>query len=215
MAFITVTQNQPTLVSTKPIGPLSSLYQNRYQSDIHIYPRDLGTSYRGHYVQFKFVKVQPASLSDLGNKIKTSYETIKSNVTNAYNTSSGAVDTAINVGGALVSGITNSTTVQNAKYGTTTGITGITINPPQDLPGDTVLLYMPETLDFRYDSSYNNLSLADAAGSLPIVGEMIRSSRNKGIEEFNRAAYKRAVSPIGGDVPEITGREGVKAVQEQ
>ena len=47
--------------------------------------------------------------------------------------------------------------------------------------------------------------LEERATGLPIVGEMIRSSRNKGIEEFNKAAYKRAVAPIGGDVPEVTG----------
>jgi len=59
-------------------------------------------------------------------------------------------------------------------------------------------------------------SLEDkASSSFPIVGEAIASSRRKGIEDFNRAAYKRVVEPIGGEVPIATGREGVNYIKNQ
>jgi hypothetical protein len=58
-------------------------------------------------------------------------------------------------------------------------------------------------------------SFEDKATSFPIVGEAINAARRKGIEDFNRAAYKRAVEPIGGEVPITTGREGVKYVKNQ
>jgi len=58
-------------------------------------------------------------------------------------------------------------------------------------------------------------SFEDKATSFPIVGEAINAARRKGIEDFNRAAYKRAVEPIGGEVPIATGREGVKYVKNQ
>jgi len=58
-------------------------------------------------------------------------------------------------------------------------------------------------------------SLEDKATSLPIVGEAINAARRKGIEDFNRAAYKRALEPISGEVPLTTGREGVRSVKIQ
>jgi len=58
-------------------------------------------------------------------------------------------------------------------------------------------------------------SLEDKATSLPIVGEAINAARRKGIEDFNRAAYKRALEPINGEVPLTTGREGVRSVKIQ
>ena len=64
MAFLTITENvnASSGPATSPIGPLASLYTNRYKGDNLTYPRDLGTSYRGHSVGFQFVKVNPAGL---------------------------------------------------------------------------------------------------------------------------------------------------------
>lgn len=49
--------------------------------------------------------------------------------------------------------------------------------------------------------------------SVPIVGDAIASAQRRGIDEFNRAAYARAVNPVGGDVPKEVGREGVEMVK--
>jgi hypothetical protein len=56
-------------------------------------------------------------------------------------------------------------------------------------------------------------SFEDKATSIPIVGEAINAARRKGIEDFNRAAYKRALEPINGEVPIATGREGIKFIK--
>ena len=58
-------------------------------------------------------------------------------------------------------------------------------------------------------------SFEDKATSLPIVGEAINAARRKGIEDFNRAAYKRVTEPINGEVPLATGREGVRYLKNQ
>jgi len=58
-------------------------------------------------------------------------------------------------------------------------------------------------------------SFEDKAASLPIVGEAINAARRKGIEDFNRAAYKRALEPINGETPLATGREGVNYIKNQ
>jgi hypothetical protein len=55
----------------------------------------------------------------------------------------------------------------------------------------------------------------DRLTSVPLLGDIIQSSRSKGIEEFNRAAYKRALDPIGGVVPKETGRAGIESVKNQ
>lgn len=55
----------------------------------------------------------------------------------------------------------------------------------------------------------------DKLTSLPIVGDAISSARRKSLDEFNRAALKRALEPIGGKVPKDVGHEGIAAVREQ
>jgi hypothetical protein len=57
--------------------------------------------------------------------------------------------------------------------------------------------------------------IEDKLTSAPLLGDIIDYSRTKGIEEFNKAAYKRALEPIGGVVPKETGRAGVEAVKNQ
>ena len=57
--------------------------------------------------------------------------------------------------------------------------------------------------------------IEDKLTSVPLLGDIIDYSRTKGIEEFNKAAYKRALEPIGGVMPKETGRAGVEAVKTQ
>ena len=57
--------------------------------------------------------------------------------------------------------------------------------------------------------------LEDRLTSVPLLGDVIQYSRGKGIEEFNKAAYRRALEPIGGKVPEQTGRAGMESVKNQ
>lgn len=57
--------------------------------------------------------------------------------------------------------------------------------------------------------------IEDKLTSVPLLGDLIDYSRTKGIEEFNKAAFKRALEPIGGKVPNETGRAGVEAVKTQ
>lgn len=57
--------------------------------------------------------------------------------------------------------------------------------------------------------------IEDKLTSVPLLGDIIDYSRTKGIEEFNKAAFKRALEPIGGVVPKETGRAGVDAVKTQ
>jgi hypothetical protein len=58
-------------------------------------------------------------------------------------------------------------------------------------------------------------NVEDKLTSVPLLGDAINYARKKGYEEFNKAAYKQVLEPIGGKVPNVTGREGVEAVEKQ
>jgi len=58
-------------------------------------------------------------------------------------------------------------------------------------------------------------NIEDKLTSVPLLGDAINYSRKKGIEEFNKAAYGEVLKPIGGKIPNVTGREGIEAVEKQ
>lgn len=52
----------------------------------------------------------------------------------------------------------------------------------------------------------------DKLTSVPLLGDAIQSSRGKGLDEFNRAAYARALKPIGAETKQV-GREAITEVK--
>ena len=50
--------------------------------------------------------------------------------------------------------------------------------------------------------------------SVPLFGDLITSSKNKSLEEFNKAALNRALTPIGESVDDV-GRAGVQQVKQK
>lgn len=57
--------------------------------------------------------------------------------------------------------------------------------------------------------------MEEKARSLPIVGDAITAAHRSGVEDLNRAAYARALAPIGGTVPQEVGHAGVDDVHRQ
>lgn len=51
----------------------------------------------------------------------------------------------------------------------------------------------------------------DASTSIPVFGDMVRGAQRRGIEQFDAAAFNRALSPIGEKLP--SGIKGNKAVE--
>lgn len=52
-----------------------------------------------------------------------------------------------------------------------------------------------------------------ALSSVPFLGDMIRAGRFRSVEDFNRAAYNRALEPLGEKYAGPIGREGIEAVE--
>lgn len=57
--------------------------------------------------------------------------------------------------------------------------------------------------------------LEDKLTSVPLLGDAISSARSKSLNEFNRAAYAKALAPIGGTVPKEAGRDAVASIRTQ
>lgn len=56
-------------------------------------------------------------------------------------------------------------------------------------------------------------SVEDKSTSIPLLGDAINSSRKRGLDELNRAAYKYALEPIGENVDDMpVGREAIAAI---
>lgn len=57
----------------------------------------------------------------------------------------------------------------------------------------------------------------DRAAGLPIVGDLVNSARQRGVEQYNRAIYRRALARAGLQLPDDVpaGREGIKYVGDQ
>jgi len=56
-------------------------------------------------------------------------------------------------------------------------------------------------------------SVEDRLTSVPGIGDVINSARTRGLNEFNQAAYARALRGIG-EAPQQVGREGVQSVKD-
>jgi hypothetical protein len=52
----------------------------------------------------------------------------------------------------------------------------------------------------------------EGATSLPIIGDAIKSGQRRAVEDLNRAAYNRALAPIGEQAGKDVGNEGVAEV---
>lgn len=129
------------------------------------------------------------------------------------------------IGGGALSYLTTPDEENRAKSATISGVVGgvtplaakavekvvsPTLRPEvEKLIGEGVSLTPGQVLGGRLRA------LEEKATSFPIIGDVIQKAKDKGVEQFNKAAYKRALDPIGGTVPEVAGRQGVNAVKNQ
>lgn len=206
---ITITENvsSTSSVPNTPIGPLASLYNNKYATQSYAYPRDLNSSYKGHAIKFDFmetygkgwtgalteaagvaaVMAAPAAGAAAGAVVGATV----GGVAGTKGMVVGGVVGAAAGGAAATYSISKTTEFTQAMQGTTTGIS---IKPPVTNTQASVTLYMPETLEFTYDANYNDLSLGDVAADSALSGlggRAITSVLNDNMAKLalNKAGY--------------------------
>lgn len=55
----------------------------------------------------------------------------------------------------------------------------------------------------------------DRLSGIPFVGEAVNAQRAQGLRQFNQAAFRKALEPIGGDVGDRVGYEAIAEAQRQ
>ena len=117
-------------------GPLGALFGSKYNKDTLQYPSDLSSATKGHVVQFFINEIVPISFEE-NNNVNTGFGEL---VDKAVNTASNLLDTAKSA---------------NLK-----------LKPKTKRLDSSISLYIPDTVNFTYNSSYGNLSLLDVAKDL-------------------------------------------------
>lgn len=214
MSFLTITQdvNSSGAPQTTPIGPLADLYKNKFQCENYVYPRDLGSSYRNHSVEFQFYSVKSSGLKEVLSNVGTVAGEVAAvaGATAVAGAVLGTVATTVTksaLTGAVVAGATllggagvatylgtqqllNTDVVKGATSGETTGIS--LHNNSTDARGDLVKLYMPETLDFNYSANYSDLSLVEAAGNSMLTGAIPKAVTSVMNDDVTKLALNAA-----------------------
>lgn len=171
-------------------GPAADLYKSKYTVSSNYslsYPKDLESSKRAHAVYFDIYEIAP--ITTLEDVLQT------------FGISVGAKEVNDESGGHTVTN-PNQVSSDRLQAGTQSfferliGPTAVNIAPKaKDNAVGTIALYMPDTLNFTYESSYNSLSLSNAINSTPITSLFGLTNAMTSIME--NSAIKLAMSSAG------------------
>lgn len=158
-------------------GPLGALFGNKFGLNLLQYPRDLSSSTRGHVVQFSVNEIQPIT-----------YEEATKFLGN-FTSSEGLIENFNSVKNFF-----NSDTQKTLNF-----------KPKKKRKVATISLYIPDTMNFQYNSGYSNVSLLDVANEVtsaaasskkPILGTLGKYA-SMGVSTATSQAAKLALSTQG------------------
>lgn len=210
----TVEERSPTeqdVLDSIASGPLGSLYNNQFATKSFVYPRDVDDLSKGHAVQFDIKNIIPANLSKLTEPLKTGFNNASAAATSSYNKAAAGdlIGAAKDLATSAESGI--SSLYDSAVSAFTSGDVAAAGTATLDVAGGmlrgdfnyeperttdpvaTIRLYMPDTLSFNYDAQYDQLSLAEAINSVPLVGKISTAM----FSMLNNSAVKLAGKKLG------------------
>lgn len=152
----------PGISGNETEGPLSKLYANKFENNIYRFPSDLGAPNRGHVISFTVKKQRESS--------QRAVESVNLN---------SPTEDRIN---------TDSPTKNEEKerIGIAEKISELARIRPPRTNGDTVALYVPDTVNVQYASRYEDVSLTNSLGKPLFLTEGIASvadawSQGKGV----------------------------------
>lgn len=180
--MITITTPVSVTPSTKSIspgskGPLETLYNNAMQFDTLMYPDDLGSDTKNHYVQIYIKNVKPASYD------------IKSGVNKTINV---VKDGKISVTASDLAKKFLSSAVEIAQ-------SNFNFNLNFDAPvTDTVAvisLYMPDTMQSIYGATYDTISITGDLGAGVRGVQAVAAGAGDISKNFNGGGNASSVAP--------------------
>jgi hypothetical protein len=168
-------------------GPLASLYSNPYNQTILQYPSDLGSAQKGHIVVFTACITSGAG-----------YDESKSSSVSVQT----AIDKVSQAASSAIDAITNKIN-QDTPPASVDEKTDLFWQPARKKSSDVISLYMPDTLNFSYNTSYTNLSIKDAlqdiavAGSGAVAGKKSAAVASGAVSAIDSPAAKLALNAAG------------------
>lgn len=172
----------PSLSESLANGPLGALFKSKYNYDRLGYPADLGSSGKGHMVQFDVYNTRSTEINDASKYL---IDKVVNPLSKAYN--AGVTATVQNLANQVTETAGQYAEFANsvAEKGLAGGINQVvesivgkqTVSEFLETKKDfvkTMYLYMPDTLDFTYAASWDKTDLMRAAGAAPIVGGLAR-----------------------------------------
>ena len=145
-------------------GPLNKLYKDKFKNNIYQFPADLGQDNRGHVIMFTVQKALPASQQGL------------SETATAEGGRAGA-EFVRTLGNRAVGNATSeqlSSSAQNLSQ----SIQAITNELTRGLKredGDSIALYVPDTVNVQYAAQYSDVSLTGALGKPLFLAQGVAS----------------------------------------
>jgi hypothetical protein len=170
------------------IGPLSLMAKSKYDYSFVQYPADLsGEGAKGHSVVFLISDIKSVPVEELG---KTAVEYGKKMIQQGVGTT---VLNSVEEVAASIKQVTDQGAVATFDAAANEVKKLFT---DQKIPRKTVTLYMPDTMDFTQSAAYDNVSISDAIGALPLgkIGKGVNA-----ITSFiqTNAAARLAFSKVG------------------
>jgi hypothetical protein len=156
-------------------GPLGSLFQSIYNYNSLQYPADLNSVGKGHAIVFEISQPKSKTIQevvDYSVKAATDAGTAISDKVKELNAMTDAQSEAAltQLGTDVKNGVKNGVTnLLNGNVFKTTVAELMSVQ--KDLKA-VVSLYMPDTVSFQYVSNFGEVSIMDAASSLPGVGKV-------------------------------------------
>ena len=134
-------------------GPLAALYNNRYAFDSLQYPRDLGSSYKGHIVKFDIYEVVPKTLNEIKDYVVSTAEAgakaTANGVVAGVQAAGSVISTGYNQGVSAASEQIGQSVAQGWDKLTSGQLTSTTIQISPQISGvkASISLYMPDTVE--------------------------------------------------------------------
>ena len=164
-------------------GPLADLYTSQYDFSNLYYPRDLGSSARGHYINF-YINVA---------------ENTKYMGSSGYNVGGKQV-AVLDAGGRTA--INQANQAQAAPFGAQTILSLTTVRKTKRIT-QAIALYMPESIQVAYNAGWQAESLTDALGDIGKYGSLGANISQK-LNPFSN----KSSSGMSAQVAEAAGDAG-------
>jgi hypothetical protein len=183
-------------------GPLGLLYSNPFRSDNLHYPRDLNSLTKGHSVQFKVYEVEP-----IGYEKLKSYLPSLSTAEQAKNFDLKAFTSGFI--GRTAENIQTLVEHESASFETN----GLNFQPQREKIVGHISLYMPDTVDFQYNVSYD-----DSISAVGAIGSVAGAVLDKIVPGSNMGKFGQAVTSAveaGGTLAKLGLQKAGYAVNPQ